>query len=136
MLREPTRGARESRPPTPMVVRLQGELDILSAASTAEHLDALTSGPSPDLVVDLARLTFLDCSGIGVLCRARRRARERGGRVVLVITDPHYLRILRAVGLGDTFEVVDSVPSEPGRAGYSVRHRPSQGTSAPPPRRG
>ncbi|MFH8570100.1 STAS domain-containing protein [Streptomyces sp. NPDC017993] len=119
-----------------MVVRLQGELDMLSAASTAEHLDALTSEPSPDLVVDLARLTFLDCSGIGVLCRARRRARERGGRLALVITDPRFVRTLRAVGLGDSFEVLDAVPPAARRAADSVSRLRSRAATTPAPRHG
>ncbi|MFJ9419192.1 STAS domain-containing protein [Streptomyces sp. NPDC101227] len=110
MPRQPVDGAGRRRTGSPVLVQLRGELDFLSAAPTIKYLDPLTAGPSPDLVLDLGRLSFLDCSGIGVLCHARRRVREAGGRLSLVITDPRFLRILGTVGLGDSFDIRDRVP--------------------------
>ncbi|MFI9052146.1 STAS domain-containing protein [Streptomyces sp. NPDC053427] len=122
MLWQPVDGTGRRRTSAPVLVQLRGELDFLSAAPTTRYLDPLTTGPHPDLVLDLARLSFLDCSGIGVLCRARRRVRERGGRLSLVITDPRFLRILGTVGLGDSFDVRDRVP-EPARPSDGEPHR-------------
>ncbi|WP_189306584.1 STAS domain-containing protein [Streptomyces albospinus] len=124
-------------PGTARVVRLRGALDYVSAPGTVARLDALTSGPRPDLVLDLARLDFLDCCGVGVLCRARRRVLERGGRLSLVITDPHQLWILRTVGLGASFDVLDTVPDDGpirgGGAPYGPRGgSPLTGPASPP----
>ncbi|MEV0371267.1 STAS domain-containing protein [Streptomyces sp. NPDC050636] len=110
MLREKAGDVRGRRADALTVVRLDGELDFVSAAATTRNLDPLTSGTRPHLVLDLTGLTFLDCSGIGVLCRARRRILARGGRLSLVITDPRQRRLLRTVGLAGAFEVLDAVP--------------------------
>ncbi|QKW05225.1 STAS domain-containing protein [Streptomyces sp. NA04227] len=81
------------------VVELHGEVDILACHHVTPLLDSLTSGPGPALVVDLRGTEFCDCSGLGLLARAHRRARERGGRVGLVCTRPLQLRIIALTGL-------------------------------------
>ncbi|WP_373463417.1 STAS domain-containing protein [Streptomyces sp. B4I13] len=83
-------GSRVHRPdprasPIP-VVELRGELDISTAPPLAARLDALTAGPHPDLVLDLHSTAFIDCAGLGVLCRARNRVPARHGRLRLVTT--------------------------------------------------
>ncbi|MER7572597.1 STAS domain-containing protein [Streptomyces sp. NPDC126514] len=92
------------------VVELRGELDLLSAPLATARLDPLTSGPCPDIVLDMRKVTFIDCTGLGVLCRARSRARARYGRLRLVTDDPGLLRILRHTGLGGVFDVHPRLP--------------------------
>ncbi|WP_128381345.1 STAS domain-containing protein [Streptomyces cavernae] len=87
------------------VVELSGEIDILTAPSVSAHLDALTACPHPDLVVDLRTVSFIDCSGLSTLCRARKRALEQRGRLRLVADSARFLRILRYAGLSGVFEV-------------------------------
>ncbi|MDL2074923.1 STAS domain-containing protein [Streptomyces sp. GXMU-J15] len=87
------------------VVALRGELDLLAAPSLTARLDALTARPVPDLVLDLRDVTFIDCTGLGVLCRARARALARHGRLRLVSDSPRLLRLLRATGLLGVFEL-------------------------------
>lgn len=87
------------------VVVLRGEIDILTAPAVAARLDALTAGPHPDLVLDLRPVTFIDCTGVGLLCRARNRAMARDGRLRLVTDSACFLRILRGTYLSGVFEV-------------------------------
>ncbi|MEV0039352.1 STAS domain-containing protein [Streptomyces sp. NPDC050804] len=94
-----------------VVVELRGEIDMLTAPGISDLLDSLTAAPEPDLVVDLQQVEFIDCSGLSVLCRARRRIQEHGGRLALVITDPSISRTLRCAGLLGAFDVVDSDPT-------------------------
>ncbi|MCL6731553.1 STAS domain-containing protein [Streptomyces neyagawaensis] len=95
------------------VVTLRGEIDVVTAPALAARLDALTSRPHPDLVLDLRPVDFIDCSGLGVLCRARNRARDQHGRLRLVTDDSGFLRLLRCTGLTDVFEVGSRLPGEP-----------------------
>lgn len=101
------------------VVRLCGEIDILTATPLSVRLDALTAGPSPELVLDLRSVTFIDCSGLAALCRARKRTRIRGGRLRLVTGSPSILRLLRLTDLARAFEVYprlsDALAGTPGR---------------------
>ncbi|MFF7928301.1 STAS domain-containing protein [Streptomyces mirabilis] len=87
------------------VVELRGEIDLVSAQPLSARLDALTAGPCPDLVLDLRHLSFIDCAGLGVLCRARNRIAAGYGRLRLVTDDTRFLRILRHTHLSGVFEV-------------------------------
>ncbi|MFF7452292.1 MULTISPECIES: anti-sigma factor antagonist [unclassified Streptomyces] len=87
------------------VVELRGATDIHTAPSITALLDALTAGPHPDLVLDLRSTSFIDCTGLGRLCRARKRVLARHGRFRLASTSSHFLRILRRVHLAGVFEV-------------------------------
>ncbi|NGO41759.1 STAS domain-containing protein [Streptomyces ureilyticus] len=87
------------------VVELRGEIDIFTAPSLAARLEALTAAPHPDLVLDLRSTDFIDCTGLGVLCRARNRTAAGQGRLRLVTDSVGFQRILRAVGLAGVFEL-------------------------------
>jgi anti-sigma B factor antagonist len=78
------------------LVRLTGELDLVTARLLEEFLaDVLRSG-SARLVVDLAGVTFMDCTGLGVMLRARDASVSRGGGLRLVAL-PRRIRALLAL---------------------------------------
>ncbi|WP_333778265.1 STAS domain-containing protein [Streptomyces sp. IBSBF 3136] len=101
------------------VVPLHGEIDVLTAPALSERLDALTARPRPDLVLDLRPVAFIDCTGLGVLCRARNRVLAERGRLRLVADSSSVLRVLRVTGLSDVFEVIPRLPrhAEPAAEG-------------------
>ncbi|NGN64834.1 STAS domain-containing protein [Streptomyces sp. A7024] len=88
------------------VLELRGEIDLAALPRLQPHIDFATGGHGPQIVIDLRQVTFLDCSGLRLLCRARTRAEERGGRVRLICDHPLTLRILRAAGLMQAFRPV------------------------------
>ncbi|MGW3445103.1 STAS domain-containing protein [Streptomyces sp. NPDC001076] len=108
--------ARTRRSGAQLVVEVYGEVDVATEELLAEHLLAATAGAEPDVLVDLRRLDFLDCSGLRVLCRAEARARERGGRLRLVCEGPRIPRLLRASGLLGRFPPLPGIPRD-GNAG-------------------
>ncbi|MGV9452475.1 STAS domain-containing protein [Streptomyces sp. NPDC003635] len=107
--------------PEATVVALRGELDVQSEPLLLARLDALTAPPCPDLVLDLRDVSFVDCRGLGILCRARSRALARNGRVRLVTDSPRFLRMLWLTGLSGVFETYPTLPaawsSRPTRSG-------------------
>ena len=86
------------------VVELHGIIDLSSIPEIQAHTDAATIRSGVRVVVDLRPVEFLDCSMLGLLCRTRRRALERGGHLTLVCVRPWHLRILKAAGLHTLFE--------------------------------
>lgn len=92
------------------VVELRGEIDILTAPPLRTRLDGLTAAVLPDLVVDLRAVSFIDCAGLGVLCRARSRVMERHGRLRLVTDSNRLLRVLSGAGLQGVFEIYERLP--------------------------
>lgn len=111
------------------VVTLYGEIDLVTAIPLASRLDTLSSGPRPDLVLDLRPVSFIDCAGLGVLCRTRNRVGVRHGRLRLVTESGGFLRVLRAAGLGGVFEVHPHLPS-PGPNGPIPGREPVPGGPA------
>jgi len=86
----------------------------------AAHLDTLTAGRRPDLVLDLRPVSFVDCAGLGVLCRARAGQ----GRLRLVTVSTGFLRLLRCTGLAGVFDIRSRWPDDP--ADPSVAAPPSR----------
>ena len=80
------RRRRPFRRTTRRIVRVKGEVDVATcavlAASIGRAMEAGRGAPV-DLVVDLARLRFIDVSGIRVLVKAAHQARAGGGTLVL-----------------------------------------------------
>ncbi|MER6455977.1 STAS domain-containing protein [Streptomyces sp900105245] len=63
--------------PDHCVVTVAGELDVVTAAQLRHALQQAVA-TYPRTVVDLARVPFCDCTGLGALMAANRRAKERG----------------------------------------------------------
>jgi anti-sigma B factor antagonist len=88
------------------IVAMTGELDIATAEQAytylSDVLDALDTAPVP-VSVDLSGLTFCDASGLGVLARIARHAREAGRQLTLTAARPSLLKIMRITGLDRTF---------------------------------
>lgn len=96
------------------VVEVLGEIDLATAVFVTEHLDAATARPEPDVLVDLRRVDFFDCSGLRVLCRAETRVRDRGGRLRIISDAPRIRRLLLGAGLMDRFAPLMGIPGEDG----------------------
>ncbi|MER5844082.1 STAS domain-containing protein [Streptomyces prasinus] len=94
------------------LVTPRGELDLLTSPVLSRRLDVLTADAFPDLVLDLRAVPFIDCSGLRALCRARRRALSRGGRLRLITRSPALLRVLRHARLTGVFELLPRLPAE------------------------
>lgn len=106
----PTPYARTYRLRQATVVELAGEIDLGSAHGIHPHLDAAAMWPLPLLVVfDLGPLEFIDCYGLALLLRARRRVLERGGRIAMVCTHPPTRKLLAMTGLDAVFLPVATI---------------------------
>jgi anti-anti-sigma factor len=91
-----------------VVVALRGELDVTNAAGTARILRAAVA-PQWRIIVDLAEVTFMDCSSLGGLLTVQRLARQGGGDVLLAAPAANVLRLLSLTGVDEAFGVHASV---------------------------
>jgi anti-sigma B factor antagonist len=81
------------------IISVTGELDIATADQAYIYIsDVIDAWPVP-VSVDLSGLTFCDASGLGVLARAARHARQAGRQLRLTAARPSLLKIMRITGL-------------------------------------
>jgi anti-sigma B factor antagonist len=109
------------------VVALRGELDLADAAAVAVEL-AQVAALGPGIIVDLARLDFIDCSGVAALQCGRGKAHQAGGDLVLAAPHRNVMRILDVIRLSEAFFVYATV-EEAAREAGQIKER-----AMPPPR--
>jgi anti-anti-sigma factor len=88
--------------PAPSVVRVAvlGEVDLATAHLLLDRLLGVLREQTPAVLdVDLAGVTFLDCTGISALVRVRNTAIRTGGQVRVTHPQPIVGRLLDLVGL-------------------------------------
>ena len=90
------------------VVSLAGELDLYNAEDVRAALLVACADDPAVLVVDLAAVTFIDSTALGVLIEARSRLAERDG-FRLASPGLETRRALEISGLDRHFSVFDTV---------------------------
>jgi anti-anti-sigma factor len=88
-------------PGVPAVAVISGEIDIVSAPCLRETLLLAIRRHGPEISADLQGVTFLDCSGVGVLLATARRARLEGGWMRVVRPSAKAWRVITLLGLQD-----------------------------------
>jgi anti-anti-sigma factor len=90
-----TSGTRngDASPYEDVLVMVAGEVDLATSPELEIILQGVLQWGSTALVVDLVGLTFLDCSGISVLVRAARLAKDTGGTLSIRNPRPNVRRV-------------------------------------------
>jgi anti-sigma B factor antagonist len=85
------------------VVLLVGELDLTSAPLLRRTLNKLVASGYPQIVLDLAELSFVDSQGLAVLIVTNERLSRSGRSLILRSPSPSVRELLQLMGLGDIF---------------------------------
>lgn len=92
-----------------VVVAASGEVDVFTAPSLDAELVAQLDAGAARLVIDLSSVVFLDSTGLGVLVKNLKRAREAGGWIHLVVTSDRIRKIFDITGLDASMPIFDTV---------------------------
>lgn len=93
------------------ILGVTGELDLASAPMLDTRLAGLGGGP---VALDVRDVTFIDSSGLSIVIAGVHRARDRGGRLVVVAAeDGPVQRIMTLTGLDQLIDVVRSTDDLP-----------------------
>jgi anti-sigma B factor antagonist len=87
------------------VIELVGELDLGSIPEFDRALDAAAGAAV--ICLDLARLDFIDSTGLAGIVRAHQRAEQAGGALTIVAPPGIVRRTLETSGLMQILRVVD-----------------------------
>jgi anti-sigma B factor antagonist len=85
------------------IVSVTGELDIATADQAYAYISKVIDSWPTVVSVDLSGLTFCDASGLGVLAKIARHARQAGRQLRLTSARPSLLKIMRLTGLDGVF---------------------------------
>jgi anti-sigma B factor antagonist len=97
-------GTRTSPDGDVAVLSAEGEVDVATAPVLRRALDGLGAG-TQTVVIDLAGVTFLDSTGLGVLIGARRRLLPTGVRMLVINAIPTVWRVFKITGLVEPLRV-------------------------------
>ncbi len=90
------------------LVSVRGEVDVFTAPDLDGELEAQISAGGSRLVVDLSEVAFLDSTGLGVLIKALKQARDAGGWLHLVVTSDRIRKIFEITGLDASIPIFDT----------------------------
>ena len=89
------------------LMHLQGRVDIESSPDLRDHLLAmLRKQPPPEAIgIDLAKVSYMDTSGIATLIEGLKVARIGNISMHLQGLQGHLLHLFQATGLGSLFDI-------------------------------
>ncbi len=83
-----------------LIVKVYGEFDLHGADYARRDIDRfIKSKEAKHIVFDLAHLTFIDSSGLGVILGRYRKVSENGGRVAITGVPPAIHKVMEISGL-------------------------------------
>jgi anti-anti-sigma factor len=86
-------------------VRVEGELDLAGSPELEGRLKAEILAGN-EVVLDLSKLAFIDCSGLHAILSAAQEARENGGKLRRTLALSHQVRrVIEFAGAQDALEV-------------------------------
>lgn len=86
-------------------VTLRGSLDINTASTLADKIDALLTEKPSKVVVDLAGLELIDSSGVAALVKLYKGVRATGGQFQLVGARDQPLAIFKLLRMDKVFGI-------------------------------
>ncbi len=84
---------------------LEGEVDVYTAPGLRQEIMDQVDGGVKHLLVNLAKVEYLDSTGLGILIGGVKRIKEQGGSLRLVGPSPRISRIFEITGLNKIFDV-------------------------------
>jgi anti-sigma B factor antagonist len=91
------------------VIKLRGRLNLGEAVDRMRQtFDDLLNAGQTSFVVDLAEVSMLDSSGIGLLVRCLTAAKQHSGSLKLLNPSKFAVQTLRMTGLLSLFELFDN----------------------------
>ena len=95
----------------PNVLQLEGEIDLHVSPEVAESLRTMVAKKPEVLVVDLAKVTYFDSSGLAVLIESMQKVHEYGGKFALAGVQESVQHIFEIARLDQVFQIFPDVDS-------------------------
>jgi len=93
----------------PNVLPLEGEIDLHVSPNIAASLQIMIEKKPPKLIVDLARVTYIDSSGLAALIEGMQNVQEYGGKFALAGLQEPVRTIFEIARLDQVFRIFPNV---------------------------
>lgn len=90
-------------------VEADGRLNMVSAPKLRELVSQVIDSGSNRVVVNLAKVSFMDSSGLGALIGCLKAARQSGGDLRIAIVQPQVRMVLELTSMDKILKPHDSV---------------------------
>lgn len=91
------------------VIRIAGELDVASAPRLEQEVLSASAESPAVVVIDLARLEFMDSTGLRALLGAQELTAQAGQRFVLLRGPDQVERLLTLTRVADRLEILEDL---------------------------
>ena len=88
------------------LVTVSGELDAATASYLCGRLAELEMEGATNVVLDLARLNFMDSTGLGVIVTEHKRVQRVGGTLTIFSPSSPVRRLFEITGLTQCLDIV------------------------------
>ena len=92
-----------------VVVEVQGDLDMATTPQLRDGLQRLVDAGDRQVVVDLARVPFMDSTALGALVLTFTALRDVGGRLSLAAVQAPVAKVLKITSVDSVIDVYDTV---------------------------
>jgi stage II sporulation protein AA (anti-sigma F factor antagonist) len=92
-----------------IVIHIVGILDATTRQQFAGFLAKATEEHGPDMILDLADVTFMDSRALGLIVHHWQRSTTAGGRYALVGVRYQYSKVIWVTGLAERLPLYDTV---------------------------
>jgi len=92
-----------------VVVEVQGDLDMATTPQLCDGLQRLVDAGEGQVVVDLAKVPFMDSTALGALVVTFTALQDVGGRLSLAAVQPLVANVLKITSVDSVMDVYDSV---------------------------
>ena len=88
-------------------VTVRGEVDVYTAPQLRDRLYNVLADGAEAVILDLAGMSFIDSTGLGVIVGTLKRLRESGGDLTLRAPTRSTRKVLEITGLNRIIEIED-----------------------------
>jgi anti-sigma B factor antagonist len=89
---------------------VHGEVDLYNANELKEKVNMSTDrAQSPNVIIDLKDVEYIDSTGLGILIGIKRRTTEKTGKMVLVLYSDRINKLFEITGLNKVFTIARNV---------------------------
>lgn len=88
-----------------LIFQLEGRLDTAGSAVLKLELDMATANPSGNIIMDMAKVTFISSAGIGVTVKAHSLLKPKGFAVRVAAANDEVRKIYDLLGFSQVIKI-------------------------------